>query len=121
MRTSYFAQLKRIPAELAVSIARWKPKWFHGREYLALAPPPQLLDAWKNGYVTEEQYTEVYRKEVLSRLSAADVVADLPEGAYLLCYEKPGDFCHRHLVAEWLRENGYECEEERFATRSKPS
>jgi len=21
----------------------------------------------------------------------------------LVCYEKPGDFCHRHLVAEWLR------------------
>ena len=21
----------------------------------------------------------------------------------LVCYEKTGDFCHRHLVAEWLR------------------
>ena len=20
----------------------------------------------------------------------------------LLCYEKPGDFCHRHLVADWF-------------------
>ena len=20
----------------------------------------------------------------------------------LLCYEKSGDFCHRHLVADWL-------------------
>ena len=20
----------------------------------------------------------------------------------LVCYEKPGDHCHRHLVAEWL-------------------
>lgn len=29
----------------------------------------------------------------------------------LLCYEKPDDFCHRHLVADWLRKNGYECEE----------
>lgn len=121
MKTSYFAQLRKIPAELAVSIARWKPGWFHGREYLALAPPSQLLDAWKKRLVTEEQYAEVYRKEVLSKLNAADVVADLPEGAYLLCYEKPEDFCHRHLVAEWLRENGYECEEERFATRSKLS
>jgi uncharacterized protein (DUF488 family) len=23
----------------------------------------------------------------------------------LLCYEKPGDFCHRHIVAEWLHNN----------------
>ena len=22
----------------------------------------------------------------------------------LVCYEKPGDFCHRHLVADWLNE-----------------
>lgn len=29
----------------------------------------------------------------------------------LLCYEKPTDFCHRHLVAQWLIENGFECKE----------
>ena len=22
-----------------------------------------------------------------------------------MCYEKPGDFCHRHLVADWLESN----------------
>lgn len=29
----------------------------------------------------------------------------------LICYEKPNDFCHRHLVADWFRENGYEAVE----------
>ena len=29
----------------------------------------------------------------------------------LICYEKSEDFCHRHLVAYWLKCNGYECEE----------
>jgi hypothetical protein len=29
----------------------------------------------------------------------------------LVCYEKPEDFCHRHLVAEWLKKFGYCCEE----------
>ena len=29
----------------------------------------------------------------------------------LICYEKPSDFCHRHLVAEWLNQNGFKCEE----------
>ena len=24
----------------------------------------------------------------------------------LVCYEKPEGFCHRHLVADWLNENG---------------
>ena len=23
----------------------------------------------------------------------------------LLCFEKPGEFCHRHLVAQWLKSN----------------
>ena len=27
------------------------------------------------------------------------------------CYEKPSDFCHRHLVADWLNKNGVECKE----------
>ena len=30
----------------------------------------------------------------------------------LLCYEKPGDFCHRHILANWLEENfGFKVEE----------
>lgn len=29
----------------------------------------------------------------------------------LICYEKPSDFCHRHLVSEWLNQNGFKCEE----------
>ena len=30
----------------------------------------------------------------------------------LLCYEKSGDFCHRHVLADWLEENfGYRVEE----------
>ena len=23
----------------------------------------------------------------------------------LCCYEKPGDFCHRHILAKWITEN----------------
>ncbi len=33
------------------------------------------------------------------------------QGMILLCYEKTGDFCHRHLVAEWLREAKFDVEE----------
>ena len=30
-------------------------------------------------------------------------ILNLSEGDIaLVCYEKPGDFCHRHLVASWL-------------------
>ena len=29
----------------------------------------------------------------------------------LVCYEKPSEFCHRHLVSDWLNAAGFECEE----------
>lgn len=29
----------------------------------------------------------------------------------LICYEKPADFCHRHLVAKWLNDNNFKCKE----------
>ena len=29
----------------------------------------------------------------------------------LICYEKPGEFCHRNIVREWLKEFGYKVEE----------
>lgn len=29
----------------------------------------------------------------------------------LICYERPTDFCHRHLVSKWLNENHIECKE----------
>jgi SAM-dependent methyltransferase len=36
---------------------------------------------------------------------------NFPYTIALICYEKPSDFCHRHLVADWLNENGIECKE----------
>lgn len=29
----------------------------------------------------------------------------------LICYEKSEDFCHRHLVVDWLNNNNIKCEE----------
>jgi len=36
------------------------------------------------------------------KLTPKQVVEELQEGSVLLCYEGPGKFCHRHVVAEWL-------------------
>jgi uncharacterized protein (DUF488 family) len=34
-------------------------------------------------------------------------IADSPDvHACLLCFEKSEDFCHRHLLAEWMKERG---------------
>lgn len=108
--TSYYGNLKalRMAGIVPVNIARWKPRWFEGRSYLDVAPLPFML---KDEDQTEEQYVERYKKYVTDNLDITKVVNDLSvmtggRDCALLCYEKPEDFCHRHLLAEWMTNNG---------------
>lgn len=68
-----------------------------------------------------ESIIPCFNEQVLGALNATDVILDLSRMIYsfnvgesdicLVCYEKPDDFCHRHLVAQWLRANGFSCTE----------
>lgn len=54
--------------------------------------------------INADDYIIRYLALLAERGKSPQEVADaLPEGAVLLCYEKPTDFCHRHIAAEWLR------------------
>ena len=99
MKTSYFAKYR--DGANGVSIALFPPKGYKGRRYMKLAPPEWLLRAYKSK-PDEEQYKKDYDEHVLSKLDPRQVYDDLGENAVLLCYEAPGKFCHRRLVAEWL-------------------
>lgn len=60
-----------------------------------------------NDDLTQEQYTEMYKRNVLSQhypSSIVEKIRRLSQGkdCALLCYEKPGEFCHRHILADWL-------------------
>lgn len=108
MNTSYFAKYK---GENAVSIAGKAPDWYKGREYKKLAPKYWFFKAYKDGDITEEEYTLCYYKEILGFLNPETVYKELGENAVLLCWEKSG-FCHRHIVARWLeKELGIEIKE----------
>ena len=97
--TSYFAKSSRHPR--AVSIARFSPRWYgKGRRYIQLAPSPQLLKS----KLPPDQWREEYQTQVLDRLDPLLVALELGDGAVMLCFEKPGEICHRHYVADWLRE-----------------
>jgi uncharacterized protein YeaO (DUF488 family) len=66
-----------------------------------------------------QYYVKHFNDEVLANLSPHQVVSDfhyLSKGkdVVMLCYEKSDDFCHRHLVAEWLTNAGYPVEEMTF-------
>lgn len=114
--TSYFARLSKIreeyPHALIVSISRHSPRWLTPwKDYIPceeLSPSKDLLWAWKCDRVGQALYRLKYLEEIkpvfqqvmvrlyrLAKSRNCDVI-------FLLCYEKPEDFCHRHLLAEML-------------------
>jgi hypothetical protein len=102
--TSNFSRAGREPS--AVSIARSSPKGWIGRRFDLLAPEWDWVKNLKDGFWSPDEYAEVYGW-LLSELDAENICAALGDGAILLCWCKPSDFCHRRLVAEWIeREMG---------------
>ena len=117
--TSYFAKLKSLPDNvIPISICGKAPDWYKGLQYKKLAPKYNFFIKWKDNR-DNDYYTKCFNEQVLDKLDVEDTVSELidPHSGIdiaLICYEKPDEFCHRHLVAEWLRKNGFKCEEYRF-------
>lgn len=119
--TSYFAKIKYLPKNIIpISICGKAPKWYNGLEYKKLAPKYDFFMQWKkNG--DNKYYIDRFNEEVLGKLNAGEVIKELyklssqsNEDIALICYEKPDDFCHRHLVSYWLNQNGIKCSEYKF-------
>ena len=104
IQTSYFANWRNFPeGKEKVSISRFTPKWFE-EDYnaLELAPSAKLLKDYKEGLVDDTEYEEIYQRETLDKLDPK-VIAKRYKNSIFLCYESDDDFCHRQLVANWLR------------------
>lgn len=101
--TSYFSKFKIVPTP--ISIARANPHWCQIPQMLEIAPSLILLYNYKQRITNPDEYTRIYQYDVLDRLNPQIVYNSLPDVCTLLCWEPPGQFCHRHLVAQWLREN----------------
>lgn len=129
--TSYFAKIRKFPKNvIPVAICASVPSWYTGARYTKLAPDYDMLMQWKIDH-NNDDYTECFNSVVLDVLNAYTVMEDLEAMLHekvrehmnyhiwtdpdwhiaLVCYEKPSDFCHRHIVAKWLCENGIPCEE----------
>ena len=113
--TSYYAKLRALPTGIVpVSIALYSPHWYKGKEYKPLAPTIDILREYKasgNSELYETRYAMV-----LDSLNCYKVLIDLyaisfENDVVLMCYEKPTDFCHRHLAADWLNRHGIACQE----------
>ena len=121
--TTYFAKLKSLPNNIIpISICGKAPSWYTGLQYKKLAPKFDFFMKWKKTQ-DNDYYIEHFQKEVLDVLDPFDVIREIedkicdakiilsPINFALVCYEKPGDFCHRHLVAQWLIAQGNNCKE----------
>ena len=118
--TTYFAKLKKLPENIVpIAICAKPPNGYTGPIYRTLAPKYDFFAKYKITKDTEE-FTESYIRQVLNQLNPVKVVTELyyqlgmaPNTCdiALVCFEKSTDFCHRHLVANWLNMAGYECKE----------
>lgn len=130
MKTSYYANLKKIDKNIyqpiAISGDEGKMVGFVGRAERRLSPytffkkwkdrETQIEEAYKTKSIDEQtyynfkaenqwDYVEKFYTKVLKPLNPQEVYKNLGENAVLLCFEKPTQFCHRHLVGAWLEMN----------------
>lgn len=98
MYTSYFAKYRYHNLGNGISIALSAP--IEIETYPDLFPTWELLTEYKHTK-NKEKYIKIYQEEILDKLEPHKVYEDL-KNKIALCWEKPDDFCHRHLVADWL-------------------
>ena len=105
--TSYFAKaaILRKAGIVPIGVALWPPRFFRGISMKQVAPRRYMLD----DRLTDEEYIRMYRNDVLRLVDARPFIQDLERASRgmdvaLCCFEKPGDFCHRHILAKWLNE-----------------
>lgn len=77
-----------------------------------------MVGPHRDGTIDDKGYTERYVRDVLDRhrddiLETVKKIKTEAKGRdiYFMCYEKPGDFCHRYLFNNFLNENGIVCQE----------
>ena len=96
--TSYFNNQFRVPLR-SVSVCLDKPDGLHCERFLALAPTSKMIELANSGRF--DKFSELYYSHVLTRLDPFATYHEL-DSSVLLGWEKPGGFCHRHIVASWL-------------------
>lgn len=116
--TSCFRSAKNLDSSkfFVVSISRFPPKWFQGYRCYDLAPSVFLLRDFKAG-LSPFHYAQRFRREVLDRVDVHKVfefLASMSCGRdiVLCCFEPAFEFCHRRLVASYVKEVwGYSIDE----------
>lgn len=112
--TGYFAKINQYKKDglIPIAISRGVPEFCQNIDRLEMFEPSfkTLLD-YKYKRITEKEYIQQYRRDVLYYLDAQLIYEMLTrkyknQNIILLCYESPKFFCHRQIVAQWFNNNG---------------
>jgi hypothetical protein len=95
--TSNFKIAGHLPQAVAISLG--VPRGWRGARCTVLAPPRPLIKI-----MDPETFIPLYKAQVLDKLDPHKIIKDLGgDNFIMLCWEAPGVFCHRRVVAAWMR------------------
>ena len=103
VNTGYLAKITSYPSnEEHVLVMR-------NRGNNELAPSENLLQQWKNGDITWNEYTKRFKSEMEnpeSQTRLAKIAEQVASGkdVRLICYEGEDKPCHRHILASLVKE-----------------
>lgn len=110
--TGYYAKLKKYENEglYPIAISGKVPDFYTKAYWSDFAPRYDMFLEWKSGKIDNFQYTVQYKEWLnsLDKQEIRDIIKELEDEnktIIFLCYEKSGEFCHRHVLADWLEEN----------------
>lgn len=92
---------------ISISGDRGKSAGFVGKAIPQLAPKRAFWDVWHSniGKMSEKEnnayYIGEYYRQVLTKVNVEKLL-EVEEDPILLCYEKGHEFCHRHVLAEYI-------------------
>lgn len=107
IRTKSIYKPKEDSDGTRILITRYYPRGVrkdHFDEWVReLAPSAELLKGYKEGIINQEQFTTQFFSQIHSSIESLEALQSISEMARqtnvtLLCYEREGEFCHRHLV-----------------------
>lgn len=123
--TTYFDNLENLPENIIpIAICGKCPENYKGLKYPKLAPKKKFWLEWEQNK-DNEFYKKHFKEEVLDNLNVVECLHELYDllpnkeellkarclpwdnsniSIALICFELPEEFCHRHLVADWINE-----------------
>lgn len=123
--TSYFGNSRKLK-EAGVNmicVAIGKPRFIAGIPQMLNVCPTRYM---VSGPCSHDEYLKLYDR-ILASQDANQVVKQIEmlsggKDVALCCYEKLGDFCHRHILAKWITENtGIEITEFGVVEKKEPN